>query len=59
MYASGESTFGEDLGLLASLVAQKRLEPQIGGTFDWTDLSKAFDGLTARKIRGKAIMRVV
>jgi NADPH:quinone reductase len=59
MYASGESTFGEDLGLLASLIAQKRLEPQIAAVFDWTDLSKAFDGLTARKIRGKAVMRVV
>ncbi len=59
VYFSGERpTFGEDLGLLASLIAQGKLKPEIGATFPWDDFAKAYDGLGARKIPGKAVMRV-
>ena len=57
VYESGEApSFGEDLAVLASLVAQKTLKPHIGATFPWTDFAKAYDGLQSRKIRGKAVM---
>ncbi|HXP94255.1 MAG TPA: zinc-binding dehydrogenase [Candidatus Binatia bacterium] len=59
VYLSGDRpTFGEDLGLLASLIAQGKLKPEIGATFPWDEFAKAYDSLTARKIRGKAVMRV-
>jgi NADPH2:quinone reductase len=57
VYESGEPpTFGEDLGILAALIAQKQLKPNIGATFPWADFAKAYDGLQARKIRGKAVL---
>lgn len=59
VYYSGERpTFGEDLGLLASLVGERKLIPQVGATFGWDEFAKAFEGLASRKIRGKAILRV-
>jgi NADPH:quinone reductase len=59
VYESGEPpTFGDDLGVLASLIAQQRLVPQIGATYPWGEFAKAYEGLQARKIRGKAVMTI-
>lgn len=59
LYLSGDRpTFGADLGLLARLIAEGKLEPQIGVTLPWTDFATAFDGLSARKIHGKAVFRI-
>ena len=59
VYLSGERpTFGQDLGLLAQLIADGKLKPEIGATLGWDEFAKAFDGLSARKIRGKAVLRV-
>lgn len=59
IYLSGDRpTFGEDLGLLAKLIAEQKLKPEIGATFGWDEFAKAFDGLSSRKIRGKAVLRV-
>jgi NADPH:quinone reductase-like Zn-dependent oxidoreductase len=59
IYSSGERpSFGEDLGLLARLIAEGRLKPQVGATFAWTEFARAFDGLAARKIPGKAVLRI-
>lgn len=59
VYESGEPpAFGEDLGVLARLIAAGKLDPQIGATLDWSEFAKAYDGLSARTIKGKAVMRV-
>lgn len=59
VYESGEPpAFGEDLGILAGLIAAGKLDPQIGATFEWTQFASGYDGLGSRKIKGKAVFRV-
>lgn len=49
-------TIGDDLAILAGLVADGRLDPHIGLRRDWTATQDAFEALAAREVRGKAIL---
>ena len=51
-----EQTKGEDIALLARLVAGSRPRPLIGWTRNWTHTPEAFEALARREIRGKAIL---
>ncbi|MFE3188951.1 zinc-binding dehydrogenase [Nocardia sp. NPDC059240] len=51
-----EDTLGEDLAILANLVADGRLTPDIGLTLDWTETPKAFEAIESRTLRGKAVL---
>jgi NADPH:quinone reductase len=58
-FASGpEEEFAPDLALLASLVADGSLKPQIGVERGWRDLVKTLDELRDRRIAGKAVFRI-
>jgi len=58
-FASGpEEEFASDLALLASLVADGSLKPQIGVERGWRDLVKTLDELRDRRIAGKAVFRI-
>ncbi len=51
-------TKGEDLGILARLVADNRLRPQIGWTADWTRTADALAALAQRAFPGKTVLTV-
>ncbi|MFP3915052.1 MAG: zinc-binding dehydrogenase [Actinomycetota bacterium] len=57
VYQSGEP-FGPDLQLLADLVADGRLHPQVGLEVPWTEAESAFAALADRRVNGKAILRM-
>jgi NADPH:quinone reductase len=56
VYRTGEETFGDDLAALAQLVADGRLEPQIGTPRDWASTPAAVTALRDRKITGKVVL---
>ena len=59
VYESGEPpTFGDDLRLLADLVARASLHPQIGLEAPWTEANEAFQALKDREVNGKAVLLV-
>jgi NADPH:quinone reductase-like Zn-dependent oxidoreductase len=49
---------GGDLARLAALVAAGELEPQIGLEGSWRDPAPALEALLARRVAGKAVLRV-
>ncbi|HUB39949.1 MAG TPA: zinc-binding dehydrogenase [Streptosporangiaceae bacterium] len=51
-----EETLGEDLAILARLVADGRLAPHIGLTLGWEETPRAFAALADRTLRGKAVL---
>jgi NADPH:quinone reductase-like Zn-dependent oxidoreductase len=51
-----DETKGEDLAILADLVADGRLTPRVGLTLDWEKTPEALDALARREIRGKAVL---
>lgn len=51
-----EETFGEDIGILANLVADGRLSPRIGWRSSWTSTPDAFEALAKRAFHGKAVL---
>ncbi|MEW9530939.1 zinc-binding dehydrogenase [Microbispora sp. NPDC049125] len=53
-----EETKGEDLAILAALVADGRLIPRIGLTLPWEKTPDALDALARREVRGKAVLTV-
>ena len=53
-----DETKGEDLAILARLVADGRLRPQIGWTADWTRTADAFAAMARREFRGKAVLTI-
>lgn len=53
-----DETKGEDLAILAGLVADGRLVPSIGWVADWTETAAAFDAMARRMYRGKAVLTV-
>jgi NADPH2:quinone reductase len=53
-----EETKGEDLAILAGLVADGRLRPGIGWVGEWTRTADAFTAMARREIRGKAVLTV-
>jgi NADPH2:quinone reductase len=56
VYRSGEETFGQDLGLLAALVADKRLSPLLGVVRDWSETVAAVDALRSHQATGKVVL---
>ena len=53
-----EETKGEDLAILAGLVADGRLRPRIGLTFGWEKTAEALAALSRREVRGKAVLTI-
>jgi NADPH:quinone reductase len=51
-----EETKGEDLAILAALVADGRLRPRVGLVLGWERTADAFAALTRRDVRGKAVL---
>ena len=49
----GGDPFGRDLGYLASLVADGKLDPQLGGEMPWEEITEAMDRLRNRDVAGK------
>jgi NADPH:quinone reductase-like Zn-dependent oxidoreductase len=59
VYESGEPpSFGADLQLLADMIAEGRLHPQIGLEVGWADANSAFEALAQRRVNGKAVLLV-
>ena len=59
VYESGEPpTFGEDLKLLADMVADGSLNPQIGLEAPWTEANTVLAALASREVNGKAVLLV-
>lgn len=59
VYESGEPpAFGDDLALLADLVARDVLHPQVGLVEDWHRAGQALRALRERRVNGKAVLRV-
>lgn len=58
VYASGEDTFGRDLGVLATLVDRGRLDPQLGSVRDWAETTDAVEALRRRTVTGKTVLTV-
>jgi NADPH2:quinone reductase len=56
IYRTGEQTFGEDLGTLAGMVADGRLDPQLGVVRDWSETVEAVDALRSRQVTGKVVV---
>lgn len=56
IYRTGEETFGDDLATLAGLVAEGRLEPQLGVVRDWSETPAAVDLLRGRQATGKVVL---
>lgn len=51
-----EETKGEDLAILAALIADGRLRPRIGLVLSWERTAEAFAALASREVRGKAVL---
>jgi NADPH2:quinone reductase len=58
VYETGPGTFGADLALMSALIADGRLQPQIGYRGSWRRLDAALAGLRDRRFGGKAILTV-
>jgi NADPH:quinone reductase-like Zn-dependent oxidoreductase len=58
VYATGEETFGEDLAVLAGLVADGRLRVQKGVVRDWSETREAVQALRDREVTGKVVLTV-
>ncbi len=52
----GSDPFGRDLGYLASLVAERKLDPQLGGELPWEEIAVAMDRLRNRDVAGKVAL---
>ncbi|AKU99611.1 alcohol dehydrogenase, zinc-binding [Labilithrix luteola] len=50
------SDFGSDIEYLASLVARRELDPQIGWRGDWERAGEAAAALLGRRVSGKAVL---
>lgn len=58
-YLSGtQESYGEDLALLVSLIADGKLHPQIGSDKSWRELLQVMTDLRERHIPGKAVFHV-
>ena len=57
-YASDQETIGEDLSLLAGLITDKKLDPQLGLVVDWTHATEGIRALADRKVTGKVLFKI-
>jgi len=51
-----EEALGADLAILTDLMTDGRLRPHVGLVLDWTKTPEAFEALTQRGFRGKAVL---
>ncbi len=59
VYESGESpTFGQDLRLMAGLIASGDLHPKVGFEGTWRESVKALTALRERRVVGKAVLTI-
>jgi NADPH:quinone reductase-like Zn-dependent oxidoreductase len=58
LYATGEETFGEDLGFLAGLISDGRLRVEASVSWDWSRTVEAVDALRQRRVTGKVVLTV-
>jgi NADPH:quinone reductase-like Zn-dependent oxidoreductase len=58
VYGTDVSTFGEDLSLLAELIADGRLHSFVGTQRDWSDTVAAVDALRQHATTGKVVLTV-
>jgi NADPH2:quinone reductase len=56
VYRTGEQTFGEDLTLLAGMVADGEIEPQVGPGRDWAQTADAVTALREHRATGKLVL---
>lgn len=54
----GGDPFGRDLGYLATLVADHKLDPQLAGEMPWEEMSAAIGRLRNRDVAGKVALTV-
>lgn len=57
-HAHSDLPDSQDLATLVRLVATGRLHPEIGRTADWADTAATLTDLSARRIRGNALLTV-
>jgi NADPH2:quinone reductase len=55
-HAAPHETKGEDLAILADLVAQERLVPRLGTVRGWEETPAVLQALRDRRVRGKAVL---
>lgn len=59
VYESGEPpAFGDDLQLLADMIAAGTLHPEIGLSVPWSEANTALEALANREVMGKAVLLV-
>ena len=51
-------SYGKDLALLVSLIADGELHPQIGSEASWRELKRVMTALGERNVPGKAIFHI-
>lgn len=52
----GSDPFGRDLGYLARLVAERKLDPQLASELPWEEMAEAMDRLRNRDVAGKVAL---
>jgi NADPH:quinone reductase len=58
-YASGdEASIGDDLAVLAQLVAQGQVRPAIATVVDWHEADRALIALSSGGLAGKAVLAI-
>ena len=58
VYQTGEETFGRDLAFMARLIAEGRLQPQVGLQVSWREVESALAALRERRVQGKVVLEV-
>ena len=56
--AEPPSAFASDLRLLAERLANRQINPTIGGEHDWFELSRVITELTSGRFRGKHVFTI-
>ncbi|MFE3197595.1 zinc-binding dehydrogenase [Embleya sp. NPDC059237] len=57
-YMDSDTPFAADLGTLVRLVAEGRLNPELGLVADWSETAAVLTDLRERRVRGKAVLTV-
>jgi hypothetical protein len=52
----GDDPFGRDLSYLVSLVAERKLDPQLAGELSWEEIQEAMVRLQNRDVAGKVAL---
>jgi len=58
VYQTGEETFGRDLAFMAQLIAEGRLQTQIGLEVSWREVESALEALRTRRVLGKVVLDI-